>query len=57
VRAPSAAPRAASHVPGPIGVIVSNANAPVRAEVAFGIAGACGPSRPGWGKMYGTTSG
>ena len=37
--AASAPPRAASHVPGPISVIVSKAKKPVRAQVAAGTAG------------------
>jgi hypothetical protein len=50
VSAASAPPRAAGQVPAPIGVIVSNAKDPVRAQVATGSAGSCGPSRPGWAK-------
>ena len=45
--AASAPARAASHVPGPIGVIVSKANAPVRAQVATGDRGRVRAEQPG----------
>ena len=48
--AASAPPRAAAHVPGPTGVIVSKAKKPVRAQVATGTAGAIVPSSAGLGK-------
>ena len=53
--ATSAAARAASHVPGPISVIVSKQYAPVRAHVAAGSSGASPRRRPGSGNIYGTT--
>ena len=49
MRAAPAAARAASHVPGPISVIVSKQYMPVRAQVAAGSPGA--EVSPGWGKM------
>ncbi len=55
VSAASATALAASQVPGPIRVIVSMANIPVRAEAAVGRRGALPDVSWGSGKTYGTT--